>query len=56
MIIEIGTKFDLRINRYFSKLLFKTYGDKGGIMQGVYIHGDKIGEIILGKMRMNGVE
>ena len=57
MIIEIGTKFDLRIlNRNFSKLSFKTSGDKGWIMQGVYKPGDKSGEIILGKMRINGVE
>ena len=57
MIIEIGTKFDLRIlNRNFSKLSFKTSADKGEMMRGVYKHGDEIGEIILGKIRMNGVE
>ena len=51
------TEFNLRIlNRNFSKLSFKTSGDKGWIMQGVYKPGDKTGEIILGKMRINGVE
>jgi len=53
----LRTEFNLRIlNRNFSKLSFKTSADKGEMMRGVYKHGDEIGEIILGKIRMNGVE